>query len=201
MRMPRQARAEEPDDPARRARAGSCSAWASSARRSSISRPTSTCRVLRCRGAGDRRSARSDRAILAAGAAAGAHPPGPHRRRLCLPHRSAAAARPGLDAARHPGRRGAALLRGQGAELGARRHDQGAARRRRHRRQAKRSSTSCSPMSGANTWTMRRSPTSIRSSARSTRTRAMARSRSRATTSSSAVAASARSSSSSRPSS
>ena len=90
--------------------------------------------VLRCRRAGDRGSARRHRAVFAAGAAAGAHPAGPHRRGLCLPHRSAAAAR-SRARRRSPSRScRAALLRGQGTELGARRHDQGAARGRRHRR-------------------------------------------------------------------
>ncbi len=135
------------------------------------------------------------------GAAAGPHPAGAHRRRLCLPHRPAAAARSGLDTARHPDRRGAALLREQGPELGARRHDQGAPRGRRPRRRRGVPGAISRRISGANTSTMRRSTTSIRSSARSTPIAAMAKSRSRATTSSSAAAAFARSSSSSRPSS
>ena len=60
---------------------------------------------------------------------------------------------------------------------------------------------SCGPFSGASISISRRSRTSIRSSARSTRIAAAAGSRSPATTSSSAAAASARSSSSPRPSS
>jgi hypothetical protein len=54
-----------------------------------------------------------------ADAAAGAHPAGSHRARLCLPHRSAAAARSRLDAAGDPGRGGADLLRERRARTGS----------------------------------------------------------------------------------
>ena len=59
---------------------------------------------------------------------------GTHRRRLCVPRRSAAAARSGLDPDRDLDSGGARLLRAQRPELGTRRVDQGAAMRRRHRR-------------------------------------------------------------------
>ena len=74
---------------------------------------------------------------------------------------------PGSTPLAHLGRRGAHLLRERRPELGARRPDQGAARGRRHRGGGAPSSPSSRPTSGANTWTSRRSPTSIRSSARS----------------------------------
>ena len=54
------------------------------------------------------------------------------RRRLRVPRRSAPAARSGLDAGGDFDRRGAALLRARGPDLGARRDDQGARLRRRH---------------------------------------------------------------------
>ena len=68
-----------------------------------------------------------------------------HGRRLCLPRRSAPAAR----CRRHPGRDldrcGAGLLRSHGPELGTRRHDQGARLRRRSRRPARRFSPAIAP--------------------------------------------------------
>ena len=130
-----------------------------------------------------------------------AHPPGAHRRRLRLPHRPPPAPRSRRDQHRHLDRGGAAILREPRPELGARRADQGAAGRRRHRGGRGLPRASSPPTSGANISTTPRSPTSTRSSARSTTIAATARSPSPATTSSSAAAASARSSSSSRPSS
>ena len=64
-------------------------------------------------------------------AGAGADPAAAHRRRLRVPGRSAAAAGSVLDAGGDLDGRGAALLRAGRADLGARRHDQGAALRRR----------------------------------------------------------------------
>ena len=122
-------------------------------------------------------------------------------RRLHLPHRPAAAPRSRLDAARHVGAGGRALLRERRPELGTRRHDQGAPGGRRPRRRRRPSSATSRPTSGASISTSRPSTTSIRSSARSTPIAAAAPSRCWATTSSSAAAASARSSSSPRPSS
>ena len=123
-----------------------------------------------------------------------------HRRRLCLSRRSAPAARCRRHPDRHLHRCGAGLLRSDGPELGARRHDQGARLRRRSRRPARRSWPASRPSSGGAIWISRRSRTSIPSSARSTPMPAMARSRWRATTSSWGAAASARSNSSPRPS-
>ena len=54
-----------------------------------------------------------------------------HRRGLRVPRRPAAAARSGLDPGRDLDRSGAALLRAGRADLGTRRHDQGAALRGR----------------------------------------------------------------------
>ncbi len=54
-------------------------------------------------------------------------------RRLCVPHRPAAAARSGLDPDCDLDRRGARLLRKPRPELGTRRADQGAPLCRRHR--------------------------------------------------------------------
>ncbi len=62
---------------------------------------------------------------------AGAHAAAAHRRRLCVPGRSAAAAGSRLDPGGDLDRLGVALLRAGRANLGARRHDQGAALRRR----------------------------------------------------------------------
>ena len=59
--------------------------------------------------------------FVRADAAAGEAAAGAHRRRLRVPHRSAAAARSGLDRDRDLDRGGAVLLRERGAELGARR--------------------------------------------------------------------------------
>ena len=147
--------------------------------------------------------AASDRApcFVRAGARPGAAHGGAHGRRLCLPHRPAAAARSRLDAAGDVGAGGRDLLRERRPELGARGDDQGAAGGRRPRRRRGVPRPSCGPSSGASISTSRPSRTSSRSSARSTPIAAAARSRSRATTSSSAAAASARSSSSPRPSS
>jgi glutamate-ammonia-ligase adenylyltransferase len=66
----------------------------------------------------------------------GPRPAGAHRRRLCLPHRPAPAARPVLDAAGHAGRRGPGILRDRRPELGAGGPHQGADLRRRHGRRA-----------------------------------------------------------------
>ncbi len=63
---------------------------------------------------------------------------GAHGGRLRLPRRSAAAARPGLDAGRGLVAGRAELLRERRPELGARSDDQGARLRRRHRRREKR---------------------------------------------------------------
>ena len=82
-----------------------------------------------------------------------------HRRRLCLPGRSALAAGSGLDAGRDLDRSGAGLLRAGRADLGARRHDQGAALRRRSPRQARRCSRKSRPSSGASIWISLRLPT------------------------------------------
>ena len=57
---------------------------------------------------------------------------------------------------------GARLLRERRAELGARRHDQGAALRRRHRGRRGVPQASCRPSSGASISTSPRSPTSTR---------------------------------------
>ena len=90
-------------------------------------------RVLRRRRPGARSRNRAGRVLRAAHARAGEAAAGAHRRRLRVSHRSAAASRSGLDPDRHLHRRGARLLREPRAELGARRADQGAALRRRHR--------------------------------------------------------------------
>ena len=132
---------------------------------------------------------------------AGAAHVGDLGRRLHLPHRPPAAPRPRLDAARHVGAGGRALLRKRRPELGTRGHDQGASRGRQPRRRRGLPGAISRPISGASISTSRRSTTSIRSSARSTPIAAAAPSRCWATTSSSAAAASARSSSSPRPSS
>ena len=71
--------------------------------------------------------------LRAAHARAGEASAGAHRRRLCVPHRPAAASRSGLDPDRDLDRGRARLLREPRPELGARRADQGAALRRRHR--------------------------------------------------------------------
>ena len=93
---------------------------------------------------------RAGRAIRARDAAAGEAAAGAHRRRLRVPHRSAPAARSGLDRHRDLDRGGAVLLRERGAELGARRADQGARLRRRHRGRRGDSRRICRPSSGAN---------------------------------------------------
>ena len=69
----------------------------------------------------------SRRRSTCASRAAGEAAAGAHRRRLRVPHRSAAAPRSGVDPDRDLDRRGARLLREHRTELGARRHDQGAA--------------------------------------------------------------------------
>ena len=94
-----------------------------------------------------------------------------HGRGLCLPRRPAAAARPVLHPRRRAGGRGARLLRERRPELGAGGDDQGAGLRRATWRPGRPSWPSCSPSSGAATSTTRPSPTSTRSSARSTFTR------------------------------
>ena len=157
--------------------------------------------AVRPRGAG----ARGQRATLAPFRArlahAGAADVGGVGRRLHLPHRPAAAARSRLDAARHVGPGGRALLRERRPELGTRGDDQGASRGRQSRRRRGVPGGAASLHLARAISTSRRSTTSIRSSARSTPIAAAARSRSPATTSSWAAAASARSSSSPRPSS
>ncbi len=92
----------------------------------------------------------------------GEAPAGAHRRRLRLPRRPAAAARSGLDPDRGVARFRARLLRERGPELGARRHDQGAAVRRRHGARARISSPDRRRSSGASISTSPRSPTSTR---------------------------------------
>ena len=130
----RQAGAARSLDTPARTPAGSCSAWASSARASSISRPTSTSSCSSIPTAPAIKDPADGTELFSRLA-----------RRLVriLQDRTGdgyvfrtdlqAAARSRLDAARHPRRRGADLLRGQGPELGARRHDQGAPGRRRPR--------------------------------------------------------------------
>ena len=87
--------------------------------------------------------------------------------------RSAAAARSGVDAARALRARGGGLLREHGPELGARGDDQGAARCRRPARPARSFLAPSQALCLAQgTSTSPPSPTSIRSSARSTRIRA-----------------------------
>ena len=77
---------------------------------------------------------RSGRAVRSRDAAYGEALAGAHRRRLRVPHRSAAATRSGLDRDRHLHCRRPLVLRKYRAELGARGDDQGARLRRRHRR-------------------------------------------------------------------
>ena len=96
---------------------------------------------------------RVTQALVAAAAAA-------HRRRLRVPRRSAAAAGSGLDAGGDLDRSGAALLRAGRADLGTRRHDQGAALRRRSPGPARRCSRRSRRSSGASIWISRRLPTS-----------------------------------------
>ena len=158
--------------------------------------------ALRPRGAGARpATTQLSRHFVRGRAHAGAAHVGAHRRRLCLPHRPAAAARSRLDAARHLGPGGRALLRERRPELGARRHDQGAPGGRRPRRGA-------AFLAELQPYIWRKhldfaAIDDIHSIKRQihAHTRRRRRSRSRATTSSSAAAASARSSSSPRPSS
>ena len=83
--------------------------------------------------AGAGRQGRRHRVLRADHARPGQAPAGAHRRRLRVPHRSAAAPRSGLDPDRDLDRSGAQLLRKRRPELGARRADQGARLRRRHR--------------------------------------------------------------------
>ncbi len=78
-------------------------------------------RVLRPGGAGFAEGCRAGRAVRAPDAAAGEAAAGTHRRRLRVPHRSAAAARSGLDRDRDLDGGGALLLRKRRPELGARR--------------------------------------------------------------------------------
>ncbi len=153
-----------PDRPARcrhRRAAISSSPWASSARTSSIIRATST----------SSSSTTPTRAGLAPGvepssffvqadARAGAPPAGAYRRRLRVPHRSAAPARSRRDAGRALHRRRPHLLRELRPELGARGADQGAASSPAISTPARSSCASSRPSSGANISTTRRSPTS-----------------------------------------
>jgi hypothetical protein len=91
---------------------------------------------------------------------------GAHRRRLRLPHRPAPAPRSRLDPVAMS-TSGAAVLREPRPELGARRHDQGAPGRRRHRR-GRGLPRRAAPYVWRKYSTTPRSPTSTRSSARST---------------------------------
>ena len=75
----------------------------------------------------------------------GEAPAGAHRGRLCVPRRSAAAARPGLDPDRGLDRNGAQLLRQRRPELGTRGADQGARSAPAISRPAKRSSAQLAP--------------------------------------------------------
>ena len=96
------------------------------------------------------------------------HPrPGPaaagaHRRRLRVPRRPAAAARSRLDPDRDLAAGRARLLREPRPELGARRDDQGAPLRRRHRGRRGGAARARRRSSGASISTSRRSPTSTR---------------------------------------
>ena len=90
--------------------------------------------AVRPRGAGDRGQRATLASLRARLAHAGAADVGGIGRRLHLPHRPAAAARSRLDAARHVGPGGRALLRERRPELGTRGDDQGAPRRRQSRR-------------------------------------------------------------------
>ena len=124
-----------------------------------------------------------------------------HRRRLRVPHRSEAQARPRRHAACHLDQLRARLLRERRPELGARRPHQGAARRRRPRR-GPRHPGGPRPLYLAQVPGLcghRRHPRHEAADPRLPRLRP--RSASPATTSRSAAAASARSSSSCRPSS
>ena len=85
-----------------------------------------------------RRGYRAAAVLRARDAGAGAAAAAAHRRRLRVPRRSAAAAGSGLDPGGDVDRGGAALLRAGRADLGTRRHDQGAALRRRCQRRARR---------------------------------------------------------------
>ena len=90
--------------------------------------------ALRPRGRGACRQRPAVAAFRAGRAHAGPAHVGDLGRRLHLPHRPPAAPRPRLDAARHVGAGGRALLRERRPELGARRHDQGAPGGRQPRR-------------------------------------------------------------------
>ncbi len=98
--------------------------------------------------------------LYAADAGVVADPAATQRRRLCVPRRFAAAPRSGLDAGGDLDRLGAALLRAGRAHLGTRRHDQGAALRRRHQGRRGAARRSSRPLSGASIWILRRLPTS-----------------------------------------
>ena len=158
-------------------------------------------RVLRRRLRRRSSPAPSRRVLRAAHARAGEAPAGAHAGRLRVPHRSAAAAGSGLDPDRHLDRGGARLLRERRPELGARRADQGAAVRRRHRgrRGAAQRPRAVHLAQVSRFRRGRRHPRD--EAADPCLSRPRRRSRSKATTSSSAAAASARSSSSCRPSS
>ena len=109
------------------------------------------------------RSRRGHQDLLPHRAAARRADAGPDRRRLCVPHRPAAAARSGLDA----GRASRSMPRSPTTrvarpELGARRLDQGAALRRRQGGGRGVPRASWRPMSGASISTSRPSPTSRR---------------------------------------
>ena len=96
-------------------------------------------------------------------ARAGEAAAGAHRRRLCVPRRSAAASRSGLDPDRGVDRRRRSNYYEQRRpELGARGDDQGAALRRRHRRRRGAAQGACRRSSGASISTSPRSPTSRR---------------------------------------
>ena len=88
-------------------------------------------RVFRFRGADAGARYRAAAVLRARHAGAVAAVAAAHRRRLRVPRRPAAAAGSGFHAGGDVDRRGAALLRAGRADLGARRHDQGAALRRR----------------------------------------------------------------------
>ena len=151
-------KSSERQGPRGTAPASSSSPWARWERASSTIRATSTLSCSTTTATPAIRS-RAGAVLRAAHADAGEASAGAHRRRLRVPHRSAAASGSSLDPDRGLDGGGARLLREPGAELGARRADQGASLCRRYRGRRRHCSANSRLSSGANTWTSRRSPT------------------------------------------
>ena len=117
-------------------------------------------RVLRRRRARVRAGHRAGAVLRAHHPRPGEAAAGAHRRRLCVPHRFAAAARSGLDPDRGLDRGCARLLREHRPQLGARRHDQGRAPAPATSRPARSCCATFRRSSGASISTSPPSPTS-----------------------------------------